>query len=424
VTGDRRRHTSRRNPTRSNTGPKPSRPLKHKALAAAVALGLAGALTAWLAAGVGTSTRTGRSAALSDTQVGTGAISGGTTRLGGAAQAQAPSVVASGASALGPGHGAYDSVACISATSCVAVGAGPNGAGVAGVTTDGAKSWQAGSLPTGTPLLNSVACADAQHCVAVGQGAIVTSKDGGTTWAYQVPPSAQTTLFGVACNTGGDCIATGISPNPGAPYKAQLARSTDEGATWTSIALPSGMYGLGSVSCPTTQFCVAVGAALIVSNDGGQTWAPRTVNGGMGALSSVSCIDASRCIAVGANPQQMYTPSAPAYGISTADGGQTWTRITLPRGSATVQAISCSTEGSCLAGGPSPTSTGLGILDQLNADGSWSQSNPPPGMTDIAGLDCHISGECVAVGLQRRQPLSEVSTDSGASWTSTAVPFS
>ncbi|MBV9661611.1 MAG: exo-alpha-sialidase [Acidimicrobiales bacterium] len=356
-------------------------------------------------------------------QLGTGAISGGVTRLGGTAQAQAPSVVASGGGGLGPGHGAFDAITCVSATKCLAVGAGSDGSGVVGVTIDGAATWSAPKVPAGTPLLDGISCGDSSHCVAVGQGTLLVTADGGSTWAYQAPPTAQTTLLGVACNSANSCVATGVSPNRTGPYFGQMVRSTDGGATWSVVVLPAGMLGLGSVSCPTTTFCVAVGVTVMVSNDGGQTWVQRGVNGGMGALSSVSCADGLHCVAVGANPQLIVDPKAAAFGIATTDGGNTWTRITLPAGSATAQTIACSTDGACLAAGPAAAQGGTANLQRLDPTGAWSSEAAPSGMTDITGVTCRAPGSCVAVGVQGHQPLS-VTTSNGLAWTPTPIPFS
>jgi photosystem II stability/assembly factor-like uncharacterized protein len=347
----------------------------------------------------------------------------GGSRSGVPAQTSTTLVVASGSPRLGPGHGAYVAVFCSTASECVAAGAGPNGSGVVGVTTDAGKSWQAGSLPSATPSLSSVACADTQHCMAVGQDSIVVTSNGGASWVDRVVPSpAGTNLLGVACNTAGDCIAVGTSPNPTGPYLPQMVRSADKGSDWTTIKLPSGLYGLGTVACPTPQFCAAVGGSLVVSNDGGQTWAERYVNGGMQGLSSISCVNGLRCIAVGANPAEMSNPSAPAEGITTTDGGITWSAINPNSGSGTTQSVSCSPSGTCVAGGPpagSPAS-----FEMSSSNGSWTSASPPGGMTDIAGLDCHIAGMWMAVGHIGNQPATATTFNYGATWIATALPYS
>lgn len=399
--------------------------------AAGLAVGVGAVADGTSSTSINSSSSTTSTLADSSTQtagaVGTGTSpTGGATTLGGVAQANAPSVVAASASSLGPGHGAFDAVACSNVSDCIGVGSSPNGTGAIGVTVDGGASWTSPSLPSGIPLLNSVACVDGQHCVAVGAGTILATGDGGTTWSYEPPPSTQTTLLGVTCNASQVCVATGVSPNPTGPYLPQIEMSSDGGSTWTADNIPTGTLGLGSVACPTSQTCIAVGATIMVSTDGGTTWSQRTVKGGMGALSSISCSNESDCVAIGPNPLVAEYPNASAYVVTTTDGGATWTAQTDPAASATLDTVSCMSSGACLMGGASPAAASAAAFEEFSFSSStaaWTTPAAPPGLSTVTGISCPGVNDCVAVGQGGTQALVD-STANGTTWSSVSLPLS
>lgn len=360
----------------------------------------------------------GSGAAAGAAQVGTGETAKGVAVSTFPDQSNPPAVALAG-SGLGPGHGAYDALACTSAAVCVAVGVDADGLGVVALTGNGGRSWSAPSLPASIPALDAVACGDADHCVAVGRGVIVNSSDGGATWSVQDPPAANTTLLGVACESS-QCLATGVSPNPGGPYAPKMLRSGDSGATWAAVELQGGVLGLGSVACPTPSFCVAVGASLMVSGDGGQDWAPRSVAGGVAPLSSVSCSSPTDCVAVGPNPEGVLDGSLSGIAIETVDGGQSWVKESLPADTASVQTVSCSPLGACTASGPGGTAgSPAPLVEQAGPVSAWVAAPPPAGFTNVTALSCVSSTSCVAVGLAGNQPSTALLN--GGLWTTTAV---
>jgi photosystem II stability/assembly factor-like uncharacterized protein len=231
------------------------------------------------------------------------------------------------------GTGAYNAVACATTNNCVAVGGDANLAGVAATSSDGGSTWTSASVETGQPELNAVACSSASECVAVGVGDAATSSDGGHTWTSVSIPTPNTTLLGVSCPTSSLCVSVGVTPVEAGPYEGELFVSSDGGSTWTQPQLPPHVGALGSVDCPSEAFCVAVGAEILVSTDGGQSWTPDFVNGGTGVLRNVSCASASECVAVGPNGQGAGDPTAAAFAVTTASGGETWTSTTMPKGS-------------------------------------------------------------------------------------------
>lgn len=340
----------------------------------------------------------------------------------GLSQTKAPDLATPGGAS--PGKGAFNAVACMDATKCLAVGADASGVGVVSASSDGGSSWSNVTVPAATPTLNAIACGDASDCVAAGQGTLLSTHDGGSSWSQAASPTADTTLLGVACTATRVCLASGVSPNPGGPYWGQLLRSVDAGTSWTAISLPMGTLGIGDVTCPTVSLCIAVGAGIYVSADGGATWQERTVANGTGALRSVSCSTALHCVAIGPNPAGLYHPDAPAIAVSTNDGGQTWQQLGFPAKTGSLEQIACSGPTACFAGGASPGGTAGAAFVSTNDGGTtWSSAGSPAGATSVSGLSCPEAKHCVVVGHQGSQSIAASTTDA-SSWKLTPVAAS
>jgi photosystem II stability/assembly factor-like uncharacterized protein len=340
----------------------------------------------------------------------------------GPSQANAPTFPVSGGEQ--PGYGNFNGLTCPDATHCVAVGADNHGNGVASLSSDGGSSWSNLTLPKNSPVLNAVACADRSHCVAVGQGAIVVTADEGTTWSVEALPTADTTLLGANCPTASVCVASGIVDNPTGPYDASVVRSTDGGATWQAATVPAGTYGIADIVCPTATDCLAVGASILVSHDAGATWTMTTVPGGTGELRTVSCASSTQCVAIGPNPQGLHDSSAPAIAIETTDGGDTWSSLSLPAGTATLDQISCSSATQCLAGGLSPTVGQPAPFYQSNdGGGHWTQAtSTPKALSAIAAIACPDANHCAVVGRQTDGKAATGVSSDLASWSTKPLP--
>jgi photosystem II stability/assembly factor-like uncharacterized protein len=282
------------------------------------------------------------------------------------------------------------------------VGADDSGAAVTASSADGGVTWTNQSLPTGTPPLDAVACVKGSHsCVGVGQGTITYTSDG-SHWTDAAIPLANTTLIGADCRATSLCVASGVTNNPDGAYRGAIVRSTDGGASWQPATLPSGTGGIGDVVCPSASDCIAVGEALLVSNDGGSTWSATTVPGGTGALRSITCATATQCVAVGSNPEGITDTSATAFAIVTDDGGNTWTKETLPTGTSNLDQISCSSGTQCVAAGVNPNPTAPAPLYESGDGGqTWAKApSSPSSMSAIAGVACPAASHCAFVGRQ------------------------
>ena len=318
------------------------------------------------------------------------------------------------------GAGSFNAVSCPSATTCVAVGADGNLNGVASMSLNSGATWSQGTVDVNEPELNAVDCFNASTCVAVGDGATVRSIDGGKTWTSSTIPSKDTTLLGVSCSTSTMCVSVGVSPSSSGPFAGQLLTSSDGGTSWTAPALPASIGGLGSVDCPSSTFCVAVGSSVVVSVDGGTTWSLRTVKGGSGVLRSVSCLSATSCVAVGGNPAVAQNPNSSAYEDVTTDGGVTWTSLSLPAGSATLDVVSCSKSG-CEAAGSSYNGAPTPVL-VTSSGNTWTLNQSlSSSATAFSALSCTSATTCVFVGENGTSPIT-VATVNGV--TSSTHPVS
>jgi hypothetical protein len=173
------------------------------------------------------------------------------------------------------------SVTCPSATQCVAVGEYFNGSVYQTVIEqwDG-TSWTIAASPntsaTQSNYLKSVACASATHCVAVGyylSGGFRTLIEqwDGTSWSIIASPngsSGSSFLTGVTCASPTGCLAVGSNSN-------QALIEQWDGTSWTIAASPSAgalrNNDLNGVACASLTSCFAAGFYLNEANNVKQT---------------------------------------------------------------------------------------------------------------------------------------------------------
>ena len=325
-------------------------------------------------------------------------------------------------------------VSCVSATSCVTVGA----LGSATLTEiwDG-TSWSvvASPNPSGamSSTLDSVACSSASSCFAVGHYS--TAADGttlielwdGASWSVVASPNpsgaVSSTLSGVACASATSCFAVG--GHVGTANLGGVLVEHWDGTAWTIVSTPTPTVRpvaapvvtptLTAVSCSNATSCFAVGYtasdALIEQWDG-TTWSLLSspvphIHLGIAVLHGVSCTSATDCLAVGVafDTSQAKAGDAVSNSISEYWDGTAWTILARPSGVpnntslmltgelSNLASVSCATATSCFAVGDS-------ALPE-HWDGSrWSLSSLAAS-TSYSSLDtvtCPSATSCFAVG--------------------------
>jgi hypothetical protein len=178
----------------------------------------------------------------------------------------------------GPAGGQFNGIACMSATSCIAVGTAGN--------LPLAEAWDGTSwtvlptpLPAGAPDgdLTAVSCSSTTACLAVGVTTHATRPLAelwnGTSWIPHRTPhlasASRSGLNGVSCTHTGRCTAVGWQFVK--PHQLPLAEHWN-GTRFTVQATVypprSQLSDLFSVSCPSANICTAVGLAVTRTGQG------------------------------------------------------------------------------------------------------------------------------------------------------------
>jgi hypothetical protein len=310
-------------------------------------------------------------------------------------------------------------VSCTSPSACTAVGTYTDGAG----NSEGlAERWDGTSWtientpePTTVAALDSVACATATACMALASSQTATERWDGTSWTIQNTPNVPSaSLSGVSCTSATACTAVGSYANS-AGQQVTLAERWD-GTSWTiqNTPNPAGATSsvLGAVSCTSETACTAlgsygdtagIGVALVERWDGTSWTIQNTPNAPSAGLSGVSCTSATACTAVGSSEDS-------AYNIMTLVerwDGTSWTIQNTPNPagatSSVLGAVSCTSETACTAVGSYGDGTTNAVALAERWDGtSWTIQNAPKpsgatGMT-LSGVSCTSAVSCTAVG--------------------------
>src|SRR5215472_10686948 len=330
------------------------------------------------------------------------------------------------------GGGALFSVACSSPSACTAVG--NSNAGNLAERWNGAN-WRI--QPTPNPagarftFLNTVACASASSCIAAGayqdsSGAFqgLAERWNGTSWAIQptprLPGGMISLLIGVACTSATGCLAVGFSgPNGGNNQSPATLAERWNGSTWSIQPTPNPPGAapsiLNAASCVSGSVCIAVGntsnsrgtSLTLAQRWNGRTWSiqptPSPADGGN--LIGVSCPWRSSCLAVGGHGNPF---TGPALGTLAERWDGTRWRIqptpNPPRGGWFLLSVSCTSPSACTAVGGRlvPTRTGLATLAERWNGHTWSiqpTPNPPGhGFKLLNSVACTSRSSCMAVG--------------------------
>jgi hypothetical protein len=189
------------------------------------------------------------------------------------------------------------SVTCPSASACVATGnyTDSSGNNQALLVTGSGSSWTATTAPLpagagsggGGAGLASVACPTASACVAIGgytdasgDGQMLLETGSGSSWTATTAPlpagagsgANGPALASVACATASACVAIGWYTD--ASGDGQVLLETGSGSSWTAAEAPlpandvpeprevkgNEAPSAGLVVCPSTSSCVAIGS--------------------------------------------------------------------------------------------------------------------------------------------------------------------
>lgn len=216
--------------------------------------------------------------------------------------------------------GSLTSVACSSATACIAVGlyapySNPLRAQTLAEAWNGTEWEVQTTVNSGnsSSVLYGVSCTSSVACVAVGtdQGKVLGESWNGTEWKSQessIPTWGSGVLEGVSCVSSTSCTAVGNSGN------SHIFAEHWDGSKWQIESTPSPLGAkkshLTTVSCTSTTHCTAVGyyesklktAVTLVELWNGLEWmiqpTPNPAGSARSYLSGISCVS-SACVAVG-----------------------------------------------------------------------------------------------------------------------------
>jgi hypothetical protein len=348
------------------------------------------------------------------------------------------------------------SVSCISASACHAVG---NYVNVSGVERPLVESWNGTAWSvtpspnngTSSSALSGVSCVSATFCEAVGNAvsasnAVQTLVEtwNGTSWSITTSPNSGTgtnVLEAVSCVSTTFCKAVGYYSN--ASNLIQTLVESWNGTAWSIVASPNAGTGTNSlygISCPTVTSCMAVGGSTAASGASqtlteswkGTTWAIVTSpNNGTGTnlLNGVTCVSGGPCVAVG---YYMNTVSV-INTLVESWNGTSWTIATSPNSGTASNAlygVSCSSSTTCRAVGYFVNASNViqTLIESWNGS-TWSivpSPNNGTGSNSFYGVSCVTTGQCQAVGSYMDSSTgftrSLVESWNGASWSITATP--
>ena len=343
--------------------------------------------------------------------------------------------------------GSLSSVACVSATSCFAVGGHAEAANQGGALVEhwDGTSWTIVPTPSPTvrpvvapvvtPTLNAVSCSSATSCFAVGYTAsdALIEQWNGATWSLLASPVPQihlgiAALHGVSCTSATDCSAVGVAfdtslAKAGDPAPNSVAEHWD-GTVWTILPRPSGvptntgmligeLGNLSSVSCTSATNCFAVGDSALPERWDGSRWSLSSLasSTSYSSLNAVNCPSVTSCFAVGTAASLLDDSD---YPLVEHWNGSDWSIVPSPTPAGTdvhaaLTSISCPSPTSCTAVGSYDftssrdpnAATGKALIEHWDGK-RWSiTANPtPPGSVfwSLSAVSCVSAANCNAVG--------------------------
>ncbi len=319
-----------------------------------------------------------------------------------------------------------NTVACHTSSSCEAVGAYFTGSHVKRTLAESwnGTSWATQSTPNngaGDNDLVGVACVTSTSCKAVGYFVNGSSVDrtlaeswNGTAWTIiPIADNGVNTnyLYDVSCVSSTNCKAVGYYVNASSVQKTLI--ESWNGSTWSLMTSPNSGTGtnyLRRVSCFSASSCKAVGdyqsgtiTKTLVESWNGSTWSVTSspnIGAGSNILFGVSCFAATSCKAVGNydNASNLERTLAESW------NGTSWTVVSSPNegtGVDFLNNLSCTSSSSCQAVGSYVNGSSV---NQTLAEGwngtSWSVESTPDASANtnyLFNVTCN-GALCKAVG--------------------------
>jgi len=270
--------------------------------------------------------------------------------------------------------------------------------------------WQVAptpSAPTGWSMLESVACASATQCIAVGsrltaEGTwrpLAQRRDGSAWTTMQMPAEDGETLSGVSCGSATFCVAVGAVADM---YAWPVAARWDGHAWSTVTGLSDDVGGLSAVSCVSARFCAAVGTTgqdfdpLMQTWDGTRWRAESFGTWPEDELAGVSCASATSCMAVGHSGSNQNSMIALHW------NGRSWHWQKLPKlpGDVGLTAVACPSTRRCVAvgGDQRGRNTSAAILTWTGK--RWHGRVLPAWLRGdaLTGISCRSATQCLVAG--------------------------
>ncbi|MFZ0667571.1 MAG: hypothetical protein WAM97_17615 [Acidimicrobiales bacterium] len=326
--------------------------------------------------------------------------------------------------AKGGGIGDLESVSCLSAMACTAVGyfdgnSHPDRT-LAEVWNGSDWTLQPSVDPTATSSLSAVSCPVQTVCYAAGSyeakfgpSLPLLEVHATTNWKQvQIPAvsgTASSTLRSVSCGAAGTCMAVGsyeVSPST----TVTLAENWN-GARWLIVPTPqvdgSSTSTLDGVSCVSQHTCMAVGvrqtsssSAGLVEEWNGKRWTIEQIGappGTSSAFSGVSCTSSQNCVAVGS-----YVLNSASFAFTETWDGSLWSIVAVPlppKGyDSEFEGVSCTSPAVCTAVGEYTKSAMLAALVERWNGSQWTLQSTPKVDGYLAGISCPTTTTCTAVG--------------------------
>lgn len=343
-----------------------------------------------------------------------------------AGQAGAGAAVAARPAAAVAPHGSLNGVTCVSAEDCIAVGGASKPIPFTSKMKNTAERWNGKKWSTVLPpgpsaalgaSLSSVACTSASNCIAVGDYTKTSGDTGaqadlwnGRSWsATQVAlpeGAAPTSLSGVACASASNCWAVGTAG------KLTLIDHWD-GTKWSLASSPSPHPArpnvLLGVACASARECWAVGhdvpaaaTASLTERWNGSRWAvAHTPSSGPGEQNGDICSSSSACLAVGVSDS--------FHPLSQRWNGSGWNATTMPRLNGELLGVACVRRTDCVAVGDATSTSGQSVVLGERWNGSkWatmrSRGPAEAALVTLESAACTGASNCWAVGTYLRGP--------------------